>query len=399
MGNLTETSSRQLSRLICFIVLLAIASCVARAADFDPPSNRWILVPCPSVPGVGQGLFAVTAISVTDAWAVGDAYNQAIGDQQTLIQHWDGTRWQIIPSPSIPNAYNHLTGVSGSSANDVWAAGYTINDSDGSWRTLLLHWNGASWRIARSARLNASFSTFTRVLAFAADDVWLVGYSGTFIIFHTLAEHWDGQSWKVVGTPAPGIYDGLYGIGGSSPTDLWAVGYYKTGNEIYESLTIHWDGSNWSEVESPNTTTYNWFNGITATGSNDVWAVGFEYEDSGTGISHPLTQRWNGSDWSVISNPRLPDGYYTNLADVAWLSSTDVVAVGTKSDERGNFDPLVEQWNGAEWTLATVPEIRGLPTTEVFGIAPDQAGGYWAVGWAQRESPLTFNNYIIHRVP
>jgi len=353
----------------------------------------------PSVPGVGQGLFAVTAISASDAWAVGDVYNQALGDQQTQIQHWDGTRWQIVSSPSVRNAYNHLIGVSGTSSNDVWAVGYTIDDRSAAWRTLLLHWDGSQWSIIQSAKLGTSFSAFTRVLALAADDVWAIGYNGTSINFHTLAEHWDGQSWNVVPTPAPGTYDALYGLGGSGPTDLWAVGYYKTGNEIYQSLTLHWDGITWSEVESPNTTDYNWFNGVTATGPNDVWAVGYEYEDGGNAIARPLIQRWNGSGWSVIANPLVPDGHYTNLSDAAWISSTDVVAAGTSTDERDNYNPLIEQWDGTAWTLASAPEMRGLPTTLVFAVAPDQAGGYWAVGWAQKVSPLTFKNYIVRRVP
>ncbi len=95
----------------------------------------------------------------------------------------------------------------------------------------------------------------------------------------------------------------------------------------------------------------------------------------------------------------MPDGQYTNLTDAAWLSPADVVAVGTRTDERDNYDPLVEEWNRAAWALATVPEIRGFPTTEVFGVAPDQAGGYWAVGWAQKPSPLTLENYIVRRMP
>jgi hypothetical protein len=136
--------------------------------------------------------------------------------------------------------------------------------------------------------------------------------------------------------------------------------------------------------------------GVTVTGPNDIWAVGYEYEDGGNAIAHPLIQRWDGSEWSVVANPIVPDGHYTNLADAAWLSST--VAVGASTDESDNYDPLIEEWNGPAWTLATVPEIRSLPTTLVFAVASDQAGGYWPVGWAQKPSPLTFKNYIICRV-
>ena len=382
------------------LITLVVVFCPGRAgADTAANTRTWKLVPTQSAPGVGQGLYGVTAISASDAWAVGDVYNQALGDQQTLTQHWDGTRWLTVPSPSRRNAYNHLTGVSGTSSNDVWAVGYTIDDRTYAWQALILHWNGSRWSIVRGAQLGTSYNALTRVVALAPNDVWAVGYNGTSINFHTLAMHWDGHSWTAVSTPAPGTYDALYGVTATNANDVWAVGYYKEGDFTYKSLALHWNGTAWAEIESPNTTEYNWFNGVTAPGSNDVWALGYEYEDGGNAISHPLIQHWNGTDWSVVDNPQVPDGHYTNLSDAAWISSTDTVAVGTSTDIHDNYDPLIEQWDGNAWTLAAVPEIRGMPTTLVLAVAADQAGGYWAVGWAQKSSPLTFKNYIVRRSP
>ena len=382
------------------LISLIVAAGPNRAvADTAASAGTWTLVPTQSVPGVGQGLYGVTAISASDAWAVGDVYNQALGDQQTLTQHWDGTRWRTVPSPSVRNAYNHLTGVSGTSSSDIWAVGYTIDDRTYAWQALILHWDGSRWSIARGAALGTSYNALTRVVAVAPNDVWAVGYNGTSINFHTLAEHWDGFSWTAVTTPAPGTYDALYGITATSANDVWATGYYKEGSFTYESLTLHWNGTSWIKIESPNTTEYNWFNGVTAPAANDVWAVGYEYEDGGSAIAHPLIQHWDGTAWSVVDNPQVPDGHYTNLADAAWISSTDVVAVGTSTDTHENYDPLIEQWDGNAWTLAVVPEIRGMPTTLVTAVAADKAGGYWAVGWAQKDSPLTFKNYIVRRSP
>ena len=379
--------------MVSFTLALTVGPTRTYAEGAGAAAGTWNLVPSPNVPGVGQGLYAVTAISASDAWAVGDIY------EGTLTQHWDGTRWKTVPSPAVRNAYNHLTGVSGLSSNDVWAVGYTIDDLTYAWQALILHWNGTRWNIVRGATLGTSYNVFTRVLALAPNDVWAVGYNGTSIKFHTLAEHWDGLSWKAIPTPAPGTYDALYGIAGTGPNDLWAAGYYKQGNLTYKSLALHWDGIAWVEVESPSTTGYNWFNGVTATAANDVWAVGYQLEDNGNAISHPLIQRWDGTDWSIVENPPVPDGHYTNLSDAAWISSTDVVAVGTSTHASDNYDPLVEQWDGTGWSLAAAPEMRGLPTTLVFAVAPDKAGGYWAVGWAQKPSPLTFKNYIIRRTP
>src|ERR1051325_3714934 len=154
--------------LACTLVLGGL---IVLLIAFGPPSARaessatartWELVPSPSVPGVGQGLYGVTAISASDAWAVGDVYNQAVGDQQTLTQHWDGIRWQTVPSPSVPGAYNHLTGVSGTSSKDVWAVGYTIDNRTYAWQALILHWNGSRWSVVPGAVLGTSFNALTR---------------------------------------------------------------------------------------------------------------------------------------------------------------------------------------------------------------------------------------------
>src|ERR1044071_6028346 len=153
------------------LIPLLVAFGASRAgADTAVPNRTWRLVSTQSVPGVGQGLYGVTAISASDAWAVGDVYNQAVGDQQTVTQHWDGVRWQTVPSPSVPSAYNHLTGVSGTSSKDVWAVGYTIDDRTYAWQALILHRNGSRWSIVPGAVLGTSFNALTRVVAISPTE-------------------------------------------------------------------------------------------------------------------------------------------------------------------------------------------------------------------------------------
>ena len=42
---------------------------------------------------------AVTAVSPTDAWAVGHDENST--NNGTLIEHFDGTSWSVLPNPSV----------------------------------------------------------------------------------------------------------------------------------------------------------------------------------------------------------------------------------------------------------------------------------------------------------
>jgi hypothetical protein len=71
-----------------------------------------------------QSLFAVTAVSARDIWAVGSSDNPS-----TLIEHWNGTNWSAVPSPA-PGAYSGLNGVARvPGTKQLWAAGYYANSN------------------------------------------------------------------------------------------------------------------------------------------------------------------------------------------------------------------------------------------------------------------------------
>jgi hypothetical protein len=72
----------------------------------------------------------VTAISPTNAWAVG-AYDavatpgRATPDE-TLIEHWNGKSWTVqkSPNPGGSGNNNDLYDVAAASPSDVWAVGF-----------------------------------------------------------------------------------------------------------------------------------------------------------------------------------------------------------------------------------------------------------------------------------
>src|SRR5438552_5807008 len=65
-------------------------------------------------------LNAAAGDSGSDVWAVGDGSN---GDGSgTLIEHWDGTSWSVVPSPNVDDR-NSLTGVAVIDATHAWSVG------------------------------------------------------------------------------------------------------------------------------------------------------------------------------------------------------------------------------------------------------------------------------------
>src|SRR5947207_12733994 len=87
-----------------------------------------------SSPGPATALYGIEVVSANDIWAVGIDYTTSTA--RMLIEHWDGTRWTIVPSPNVGTDVAYLFKVSAVSANDIWAIG-TRNA-----RTLAIHWDG-----------------------------------------------------------------------------------------------------------------------------------------------------------------------------------------------------------------------------------------------------------------
>jgi len=72
---------------------------------------------------------------------VSDSYNADMA--QTLIEHWDGAAWTVVPSPNVAGFSNVLGAVRAASPTDIWAVGESF--STGVDQTLILHWNGHTW--------------------------------------------------------------------------------------------------------------------------------------------------------------------------------------------------------------------------------------------------------------
>jgi hypothetical protein len=105
--------------------------------------------------GALGSLYALSGTSSSDIWAVGCTLRNEKYGHETVIEHYDGTRWNRVKSPNPePYATQCLSGVSASSPTDAWAVGtYSYNDEGyGPTHNLLAHWDGTSWTWDRSPR-------------------------------------------------------------------------------------------------------------------------------------------------------------------------------------------------------------------------------------------------------
>jgi hypothetical protein len=352
---------RRLTITASTIALMAAGVPAAAAA------SGWQVVGAPAG-GTGARLAAASFVSADDGWAVGAGR----GDNtlNTLVQHWDGTRWQTVRSPAFANSAEALTGVSAATADDAWAVGW--HDPYGTVRVhgFFLHWNGTAWRVARDADHSA---IPVGVDARTPSDVWAVG--------NDLLEHFDGTRWTEAARPqAAGLH--LTSVAVLGPNDAWAVGGRddpRPGYHHDQPYLAHWDGRRWSKVAAPVDGLVGTLSSVSATSASDVWAVGTV--DSRT--ARPVAIHFDGTSWQEVAMPHPKP--YTRINAVVASSATDAWAVGSVDgalpDGFAVERTLSEHWDGTRWSIVTSPSDSDSDNYLNAAAAPSgSAGVVWALG-------------------
>jgi photosystem II stability/assembly factor-like uncharacterized protein len=350
-----------------------------------------------------QAITQLDFVSAQEGWAISMASPSAPHLLQTMDggQSWvqispgpQATSWKVVTSPNVGTANNILNDVVALSASNIWAVGVYQNVS-GPYQTLTEHWNGTTWQMVSSPSPGASISWLDSAAAVSASDIWAVGYyqngagPGTS---HALIEHWNGANWQVVPGPNPGTdSNGLYGVAALSATNVWVVGLYANIAGPAQTLIEHWNGTSWQVVSSPNVGTGgDSLSSVAAISASDIWAVGSYQNGAGsTALSQTLIEQWNGTSWQVVSSPNV--GTVPNrLSSVAAVSASDVWAVGyqyvTSQIGTGFFPTLIEHWNGINWQVVASPN-PGTGGNRLNGVAVINASNIWAVGYYEHNPP------------
>lgn len=380
---------KRLSRILLPLLLVALltpvlllrTSGVVAAAS----CGTWKIVPTPKEPVLDAHFNAVKAISANDVWAVGSTI-PSVGPQPSLIEHWDGSVWSVVNNPHPGFTGDTFFAVTATSTNDVWAVGSLTNtDNFQISSTLIEHWNGSKWSVVSSPSPGTGINELFGVAAISSNDVWAVGHFGNAnsVTDSMLAEHWDGSHWSVVASPNPGTFaNRLNSVTAESTNDVWAVGnFFLNGSQGPDQTAVeHWNGSQWSIVTSANVASSDDnLVSVTAISTNDIWAVSLFSILGGPGNAQSLTEHWNGSQWTVVSSPNtlFTDG----LNAVAAIATNNVWAVGDGFDPTGSVgQTMIFQWNGQKWSVVKHPN----PSVQDFmgGVSTLASGQVWAVGHA-----------------
>ncbi len=160
--------------------------------------TSWLKVHTPNPSSDDNRLAGVSVASATDVWAVGSYVSDTTDDYAPLTLHWDGTDWSKVTGPNDISTDDYLNGVSALSATDAWAVGQSFDPLTGDYDTLILHWDGTSWSQVQSPNPSSTLNELNGVSALSATDAWAVGryLDDATGVYKTLMLQWDGTSWS-----------------------------------------------------------------------------------------------------------------------------------------------------------------------------------------------------------
>ena len=218
--------------------------------------KRWSIMSSPNPAGSANSSLSGVSCRGTSCFAVGST---RVSHWMTLVEHWAGNHWSIVTSPN-PTGFQsaNLGGVSCPSTMSCFAVGLAQFRS--SYEALMEHWNGHRWSIMPSPTLAGA--NMRTVSCSTTATCMAVGSYSVGGIDNTLVEAWNGHTWSVTPSPNPtgSIGTVLNGVSCPTSTHCFAVGYssyaVSQGPEpvgaAEKTLVEQWNGHTWSIVRSRN---------------------------------------------------------------------------------------------------------------------------------------------------
>lgn len=184
-------------------------------------------------------------------------------------------------------------------------------------------------------------------------------------------------------TPSPNngaLSNGLNGISCPTPVRCKAVGFYNVNANLYRTLIESWNGVIWTIDPSPNLGGNDSLWGVSCVKTLNAITLSCEavgYHTVG-GFDRPLMERWNGLNWSIQATPNV-GGTGTEMTAVSCLNPRSCMAVGFRTIG-GTHRTLTERWNGVNWAVVASPNV-GAGQNNIWGVSCISSSSCKATGW------------------
>ena len=356
---------RILSVAVAFTVAVGLSSLPLLGSEVAAASTTTKTVPEPSMEAGGS----ITASScVRGPVCVVLGWNHHGNSPYLWAARWRDNTWTKLSAP--PEGENSGMGASTiSCTSTTWCMATGSNGLNPGNHPIAEELTGTHWTTLPVPVLKGS-TDFSLYELHCQSKQWCVGV-GSYVANKPsysdaqflVSEVWNGSTWRIVPifsprTYAPQIDPGMV-AGGEHPTaapqaiscvskTFCVLAGFWTGVFVEE-----WNGLRWSKVAAPNAPLRprydSEFTGGTCVSTTFCVATG------GYAVSNaawrPLVEQWNGQSWRVATLPKLPQHYNGKpgfrLSQVSCASSNFCVASGNA----GLSSPVLNnlQWNGVTW--------------------------------------------------
>ena len=319
---------------------------------------------------------SVACASARDCWAVGRT-TADLRSAHTLIARYNGSDWVPVTDPAADGGHGGaLFGVTCARVDACWAAGVSNDPKHGRQQSLIERYNGSAWQVSSAGLPDRAADALYGVACLSVSDCWAVGSVGTAPT-HTLIQHYDGSTWAAVnsfdaGASADGV---LRAVTCAQANGCWAVGSKGAGRTLIE----RYDGSSWTIVPSPDTgaSDTDTLSGVTCAAGGTCWAVG-DYRRRSTQAG--LIEEFRGNGWNIVASPAPALSRGSSLAGVACARGSNCWAVGSARSGAGRDRSLVALYNGARWVLVQSPNLGNGADASVASVTCPSVDDCWVVG-------------------
>lgn len=352
--------------------------------------TSWTIVPASNPTSFNVDLTGVVAVATNDVWVVGvygtDANNSTL---VAYAQHWNGTTWNA-GYIFTPSSFSFLFAITATSSTDVWAVGAYVGAS--AVLTMIEHWNGTAWSLIGSPSPSSFDNELFGVSAWSSTDIWAVGEqtSASGQPFQSLAEHWNGTAWSLITTPNTTGDNQVLWVAALEAGHAVGVGFGNFVPGTAPRQSESWD------LLAPGTSTNNVSLGTgLGTGDNaligvaragaSVWAVGF----SRSTLTNPrqtlaIPATWDSAGhaltWDPVGTSANPSAINSVLEAVTAISPYAFWATGYQSASLSLDQTLTESYCARHFGL-TAPASTPINTAFSVTVTAQNGDGTTGTGY------------------
>jgi hypothetical protein len=377
-------------------VIAALASAMAIGITTAAPAattGAWGEMSSIHIAGDSNEIHALVATGQDDIWAFGNDYSGTLGEWRAFGERWTGGSWTRVNMSDRETApvEDLVYGAAATGPNDVWTVGGS-STAPGipTRRELIEHWDGTSWQIVEPNVNDIGVSRgLIGVATPEAGKVWAVGeanYGGGSdsvpLVLHKSGSQWTHVPFdlRVPGCPSSSGGE-IDSVVAKSDTDVYVAGRCAGSTGLERAYIAHWDGANWSLAYEP--TSGKEITSLTVAPDGQVWAGGDNGPTHGS-VERGLLWHDNGTTWTMA---KLPTGQATGGIRTIAATSRKIYAGG--SYDKGLTYNYVIAYNPATgkshyeriFSLADASYIF----VDTLVIAP--GGRAWFGGLADTASP------------